>query len=256
MDIPFRHTIQLDEMNQVKLMKRLDTKYWFHISKLPEVLEVIKNDYFILQINNKYIFPYFSRYYDTEENSMYLAHHNRRCKRYKIRHRVYLDSGLSFLEVKRKDNKGKTLKTRILSDFTHQNFEQPEQTFINSQSPYSSNGLLPTLQNMFDRITLVSKNFDERCTIDLNLQFITEGEIHKLHELAIIEVKTEGLPSNSTLATRLRDAGIRRSGFSKYCMGRVLTDPSIKSNAFKPNIRRIQKTIFQETIKNQIKQCS
>ena len=44
---------------------------------------------------------------------MYLAHQNGRVIREKIRVRTYVSSGLTFLEVKNKNNKGRTDKKRI-----------------------------------------------------------------------------------------------------------------------------------------------
>ena len=42
--------------------------------------------------------------------NFFLDHHNRRVNRNKIRFREYVGSNLTFLEVKTKNNKGKTIK--------------------------------------------------------------------------------------------------------------------------------------------------
>ena len=46
----------------------------------------------------------------------YNDHHNQRVNRHKIRFREYVDSGLIYLEVKCKTNKGKTVKKRLKVD--------------------------------------------------------------------------------------------------------------------------------------------
>ena len=106
--------ITLDEMDEVKLMSRTDTKFAFSSAKLPQLLSRMLPFYRILNINNKLIHDYKSLYYDTSENKFYLDHHNNRVNRNKIRFREYVDSGLVFLEIKTKNNKGKTIKKRTM----------------------------------------------------------------------------------------------------------------------------------------------
>ena len=235
--------IQLNQMDKVKLMNRTDTKYWFHSERLGDLLETIKDNYFILKIDDEAELPYATTYYDTKENQMYEAHHNGKLNRYKVRRRSYVSSGISFLEVKFKNNKGRTIKKRILSENRNNFFTAKEFEFLNVQIPINSKLLQPSLVNKFSRLTLVHKNFKERCTIDFNLQFKTADKIISLDDLIIVEIKSEGSPSNSSLARALRNQRIKTSGFSKYCVGRVVTDPALKRNAFKHKIRTIEKTI-------------
>ncbi len=235
--------IQLEQMDQVKLMDRMDQKFWFHEEHLHGILQSVRNDYYILDINGQFEFPYSSTYFDTPENRMYLRHHNGNLNRYKIRRRSYLSSGICFLEIKNKSNKGRTFKKRITADMNELIFSSEEREFIHANSPYSCQDLSPSLENQFSRLTLVNKNFRERCTVDRNLRYATGGTWIRLENLTIIEIKTDGRKSVSPLALALREERIRASGFSKYCVGRVLTDQELKRNAFKSKIRKIQKTI-------------
>lgn len=236
-------TIQLEEMDQVKLMNRTDTKYWFHTNHLAEILQAIKNDYFILKINGEVELPYATTYYDTAGSNMYGTHHNGKLNRYKVRRRSYITSCISFLEVKFKSNKGRTIKKRVAADFGETTFTANEYDFLNQHIPFNTFELQPSLNNNFSRLTLVNKNFKERCTIDLNIQFKTSAKHVLLDNLTIVEIKSEGSASNSPLARVLRDQRIKTSGFSKYCVGRTVTDISLKRNAFKSKIRSIEKTI-------------
>lgn len=238
--------IRLEEMDQVKLMNRTDTKYWFNESHLPALLEAVQENYFILNMDNKVALPYSTTYYDTDENRMFGAHHNGKLNRYKVRRRTYVSSGISFLEVKFKSNKGRTIKKRVPGDCKTINFTEQELVFLGGHTPFSGAELQPSLINNFSRITLVNKNFKERCTIDFNLQFKTEDNFVGLNNLVIVEVKSEGSPSASPFARALRDYRIKTSGFSKYCVGRTVTDSSLKRNAFKHKIRRIEKVIQTE----------
>lgn len=129
MKTKFLDTIQLEEMEQVKLMNRTDTKYWFHFKHLQELLQEIKNDYFVLEINQKSELPYSTTYYDTLNNSMFLEHHNGKLNRYKVRRRSYVSSEICFLEMKFKNNKGRTIKKRISSGFGNIMFTEKENEF-------------------------------------------------------------------------------------------------------------------------------
>lgn len=235
--------ISLQEMDQVKLMNRTDTKYWFHIDKLQELLQIIKNDYYILKIDGIAKLPYETTYYDTDGNKMFYTHHNGKLNRYKVRRRSYVNSGISFLEIKFKSNKGRTIKNRVSSEYGKVAFTPTETEFLQQYIPFSCDKLSPALINNFKRLTLVNKNFQERCTIDLNLAFKNGNKEVILDDLVIVEIKAEGSPSNSPLALALRNQRIKTSGFSKYCVGRTVTDTTLKRNAFKPKIRRIEKTI-------------
>lgn len=238
--------IQLEEMDQVKLMNRIDQKFWFHEDSLQGILQSVSQDYYVLDIEDQNEFPYTSTYYDTPENQMYTKHHNGNLNRYKIRRRSYLSSDLSFLEIKFKTNKGRTFKKRMKTENTGHSFTFEEGAFIEANTPYFWWDLKPSLINEFSRVTLVNRNFKERCTIDRELQYTKNGDWTRLDKLAIIEIKTNGRKSLSPLALALREERIKASGFSKYCMGRVLTDQNLKRNAFKMKIRKIQKTIHTD----------
>lgn len=243
MKTEFIESIQLKEMDRVKLMNRTDTKYWFHYQHLQQILREIQNDYFILEINNESKLPYTTTYFDTSNNNMFSEHHNGKLNRFKVRRRSYVTSGISFLEVKFKSNKGRTIKKRISSEFGNTTFTANERDFLIRHIPFNPNELQPTLINNFSRLTLVNKNFKERCTIDLNLRFEMADKSIALDDLVIIEIKSDGKAENSPLALALFEHRIKPSGFSKYCVGRTLTDAALKRNAFKNKIRNIEKTI-------------
>jgi hypothetical protein len=241
MDTTFFAPIQLEEMDQVKLMNRTDQKYWFHIDSLSELLQEIQQDYFLLHIDGNDQLPYTTSYFDTTNNKMFAAHHNGKLNRFKIRRRTYVDSKISFMEIKFKSNKGRTIKKRIPTSNSQNGFTNTEEQFINNQSPFSTLDLNKVLVNRFSRLTLVNKNFKERCTIDLNIEFEVHERIVPLDQLVIVEIKSDGRSNVSPLAKALQNKRIKSSGFSKYCVGRSITDPLLKKNAFKAKIRNIEK---------------
>ena len=57
---------------------------------------------------------------------MYLIHHDRHLVRDKVRVRTYVDSHLTFCEVKHKNNKGRTKKKRIAVEPIPNILDNPE----------------------------------------------------------------------------------------------------------------------------------
>ncbi len=232
--------ISLAQMDGVKLMNRTDRKYWFNIEHLAALLELVKDDYFILEVDSKRDLPYQTTYYDTPEDEMYNTHHRGKKSRYKIRRRNYISTQSSFLEIKYKNNKGRTIKRRRASLFDKSHFDLADEEFINHNSPYATQRLRKVLDNEFNRLMLVSKAMNERCTIDSELLFKSNNTQVKLEGLVIVEVKSEG-HNYSPIIEALNALRLKPSGFSKYCMGRSLTDRTLKSNRFKIKHREIEK---------------
>ena len=250
--------IGLAQMESVKLMNRIDTKFAVPMSVLPAILEAAQADYYAQEIDGKRIATYDTMYYDTDSLDMYVRHHDRQLVRQKIRVRQYVDSHLTFLEIKRKNNKGRTKKKRIIvpgfditadtpSVLKHKRREDEAVTvesFIDSKSRYEWSEISPHLWTKFHRITLVNKAMTERLTIDMDLVWenVVSNEVMTYPELVIIELKRDGnVPSNMTdimLAHRIKPLKI-----SKYCIGTALTTPGIKKNRFKNKIRSIEKLL-------------
>ena len=150
--------VSLEEIEEVKLMNRIDRKYWFHISKLNQILEFTLADYDVLEINGLRLMEYQTTYFDTPENTMYLKHHNRKLNRHKVRQRKYVSTNSSFLEIKLKTNKKRTIKKRIAADFERTDFSNTEMNFIKEKSMFQGDELYSSLNNKFNRITLIHKN--------------------------------------------------------------------------------------------------
>ena len=93
--------ISLSEMDEVTLMNRADTKFVFSIATLLKVIPKLSNHYRVLEIKGVRLSAYQSLYFDTDDFQFYHQHHNGKTNRNKVRYREYIDSDLSFLEVKR-----------------------------------------------------------------------------------------------------------------------------------------------------------
>ena len=230
-------------MEAVKLMNRIDTKYAIPLHLLPDMLGLAKDDYFVQEIDGKRIATYDTMYYDTADLEMYLRHHDRQLVRQKIRVRQYVDSDLTFLEIKKKNNKGRTKKKRIVIPVpTLENAPAEVSDFIAQKSNYTISEISTALRTQFSRITLVNKQKTERLTIDLQLTWTNErnGQQTTIPQLVIVELKRDGNCPSPMLGimNRLR---VKPLKISKYCIGTALTDEHVKQNRFKSKIRKIYK---------------
>lgn len=226
--------------NSVKLMDRTDTKYTFHISELSDVLLATQEYYKVLDIETHRISRYKTLYYDTTDFTLYNKHHSGKLNRYKIRHRTYIESKLGFLEVKFKNNKGRTVKTRIKEfDLPDLNAGNP-QNFLQKTLPFDPHTLVPKIWINYSRITLVNKISAERVTIDVNLEFQADDKIKNLNHLVIAEVKQDSKIS-SPFVSVMRERKIREGSISKYCFGIASIFDGIKKNNFKEKLLNLEK---------------
>jgi hypothetical protein len=230
--------VSLAEMDCVKLMDRTDVKFILSFSKLEPVLRALSDHYNVLTINGLKVFNYRTDYFDTSNLDMFFDHHNGKLNRFKIRQREYLESNLSFLEVKFKSNKGRVIKDRIERSYSDQNAFSG---FINKHTPYNPEDLSLTIINRFNRFTLVDKCMRERVTIDFNLAFADNMHDLLLHGLVIIEVKQNKTDKQSEIFNVLKSNVIRPASISKYCLGMSMLNQNTKINNFKKTILVINK---------------
>ncbi len=245
--------ITLEEMEGIKLMNRIDSKYLTDEATLLHILDrAAEAGYRVLVTEGMRISPYESVYYDTAGLRMFYDHHNRRLVRQKVRTRSYVNSGDTFLEIKRKNNKGRTKKKRMgiptaeLMDFRA---DDAACAYLASHSWFTAPELSPVLETAFHRITLVNPAKTERLTIDTQLSFknFRTGKETSLQNAVIIELKQDGR-AESQMKNILLDLRIKPVRVSKYCIAVTLTDPQAKSGRFKGKVRRIEKTIGNKLV--------
>ena len=238
--------ITLEEMSSVKLMNRTDTKFVTNLRKLGQLLEMAQTDYYVQDIDGGRNLEYDTTYFDTRSFDMYCVHQHGHTNRQKIRFRTYCVSGLQFMEIKTKNNHGRTKKKRIeVSDMNLA--DQEKQLFIGKHLHYGVDTLQPALNNHFSRITLVNKAKTERLTIDSGLRFhnMVNSEELDMGDLVIIELKRDGQVFSPVLEM-LRQLRIQPHGFSKYCMGSALTGQDfLPVNRFKRKLIEVNKLVKQ-----------
>ncbi len=233
--------ISLEQMSSVKLMNRTDTKFVTNRQKLEQLLQMAQKDYYVQEIDGVRNLEYDTTYFDTDDFNMYAVHQWGHTNRQKIRFRTYCISGLQFMEIKTKNNHGRTKKKRIeVSDMSLR--DEQKRAFIGQHLHYAVDTLLPALNNHFSRITLVNKAKTERLTIDSSLQFhnLQSNRRTDMGNLVIVELKRDGMVYSPVL-DMLKQLRIQPYGFSKYCMGSALTNPGLSVNRFKEKLHYVEK---------------
>ncbi len=234
------NAVSLEELDRVKLQNRIDSKFIMSEAELALVLEGIRNEQFVLEIDNKRLFEYKTIYFDTPDFQFFKDHHNGCINRVKVRCREYVDSHLCFYEIKRKLYGTRTDKQRKIITELFNEVPDAEYDLIEYKR-LQNKPIEKKLTNSFKRITLTNTDFTERITIDLGIQFSNGITSMPLEDVVVIEVKQGKSNHFSNTIQVLKSLGIRPSGFSKYAIGVSLLYPEIKHNNFNPILRSINK---------------
>lgn len=233
--------ITLAEMDSVKLMNRVDRKYVLKLHDLPEILAAVRDDYRILSVEGARLNSYRTVYFDTDGFDLYTNHVTLRKNRYKVRVREYMESRQIFLEVKRKTNNGRTIKTREPIEFFTEMPAEGERSRLEIELAGNVQRLSAKLWNNFSRMTLVSRTGQERVTIDVGISLLTPENALYLDRIAVAEVKTGSSAQASLFANQMKAYRCHAQSFSKYAVGINALYDGVKKNAMKPIMLQLKK---------------
>lgn len=239
-------SISLAEMDAVALFDRIDTKYVVSAHQLYSAVTSLPDHYLVLDIEGVRMNRYRTLYFDTNDFALYMSHHSGKGTRYKARSREYLDTGSSYLEIKWKTKRDRTVKQRVQTSSFLTQWMFDAASSMESKLPGEAETLEPKVCNEFYRITLVGKHQKERVTLDLGLKFRGEGRTVVIPGVAVAEVKQGETDRSSHFVRQMREAGVRPSGFSKYCIGVSMIYQDIKHNRFKPTLRLIRRLTVED----------
>jgi hypothetical protein len=114
--------------------------------------------------------------------------------------------------------------------------------FLQMTVPVNASELRPVLTSRFTRLTLVGLKTAERITIDYNLSFENySGKVIEIPSVAIAELKKERFIEQSLFVRIIKKFRVRKTGFSKYCMGMSLLYDLPKKNRLKSKFLLIDK---------------
>ena len=240
------NTFSLADSGGDTLMRRKDSKFIVDQTDVGILLRQSQQHFSCLEIDEDRQFEYENTYFDTKDLMFYRHHHQNRKNRYKVRVRNYVNSGLFFLEVKLKNNKGVTVKERIRVNGGYDHSLSLYHDFLSSTGLDITLPLSPSLSCRYDRIALSNEDFSERVTIDLNFRSnllnLKPASLFRLPDIAIIEVKQARIDRNSHFYSMLRQLHYRPTQFSKYCIGfypASKKNQQVKFNRFKRQLRLI-----------------
>ena len=231
----------VEKLGDCALMRRVDTKCLYPAKELESLIQSLGNSYGLLPAREHAVASYETLYFDTPDKIFFHQHRRGQRDRFKVRIRHYLEREMSFLEVKRKTNHNVTIKVRRKRDFLDSSINGDERSFLKDCCPCDPNQLVPQLWTNFNRITLVGLGIKERLTVDLGLAFEADHKEHRMHGLAVIEVKQPRFWARSPVMLALRARGIRPSSMSKYCTAQATLFPDLRGNRFRPSLRNIRR---------------
>jgi len=224
------------EDKKVQLFTRIESKHLMTIGQCKELVQRISDSYRVLEIRSVRIGRYETMYFDDDSFRTYIQHHNGKGNRYKLRLRYYKSSDETYLEVKKKSNKGSTEKRRMKTRWAQTGFLPEQERFLRTTFPYDFQEYRPVLRTEYDRFTLVSNEFPERITFDTDISFKNFQRGVSYPEFVIGEIKHDKSVKNSPAQSAVRTMGIKEKAFSKYCTGVALLYDRLKHNRFKPNL--------------------
>lgn len=239
-------------MAAAELQTRIDRKYLLPSAELATVLGATAAHLRVLEIDGRREFGYSSTYFDDPAlTSFHRAGRGRR-RRFKVRTRVYRDSGETWLEVKTRSGRGETVKDRLpydLADASRLTTEARKFVAVTLQhrgvpgvdvaaleptlyTSYRRSTLLVTPRTLLNRVRSETVHADQawRATIDFGLAWRRLGSAPTLRLADTVVVETKGATAPSPLDRALWRAGVRPSRVSKYGAGlAALTDlPDLK----------------------------
>ena len=236
--------IGLEELNAAAaLQTRVDRKYVLPAHQAKELLAAFRADLMILEMDGKRGFDYDSVYFDTARLDSYLLAARGRRRRFKIRTRTYLDSAVSFLEVKTEGSREATVKDRIpyeLSDrsrITAEGLAYINDTLAATIGDVPSGPLEPVLETRYRRTTMFLPGSDSRATIDEAVTWQRPGGSSWLLDGALV-LETKSGSTAGPLDRHLWANGVRPSRISKFATGMAALRPELPANRWHGTLRR------------------
>ncbi len=228
--------VSLAELNEeAALLTRIDRKYVIASAELDAVLTDIPG-LRVLDIDGRRSSRYESTYLDTVDLDSWTAAAHRRRRRWKVRTRVYADSGECWLEVKTRGRRGVTVKERLPHDRAdHLDVSAATGQWVRDRlgaahvHDVDPGGLVPTLHTTYRRTTLLLDAGAGRATIDRDLRWVSGHGTAELGDVLVVETKS-ATARPGPLDRRLWELGHRPVRISKYGTGLALLTPDLQRN--------------------------
>lgn len=235
-------TISLEQLDTTAdLQDRVDTKFGFSQQMFYHLLPALAKNYRLVRVIGRGIQPYQTLYFDTPNFDLYRLHVNERSNQYKVRIRRYLSTNATFLEIKHKNPKRRTIKDRIPLDSNFPIMDAEAANWVLDRIPADFWPLEPVLMNNFQRLIFVEKNMQERVTFDFGIQFNTNNHSAETGSLVIAEVKRCSYQQPSAFMELMHQNHLGPMGYSKFSVGVALLYGQVKKNNLKSKMLWMEK---------------
>jgi hypothetical protein len=221
----------IDLQAEASFLTRRDRKYLVPVEAAASLFAGIEPGSRVLQIDGTREFSYTTRYFD-DDHAAYFRTLRRRPNRFKVRTRLYNDTGICQLEVKVRDGRGMTVKERLNHDqsaFGALGIDDLAWLRAFPQIGEHADHLEPCLSTFYRRTTIVFPAGAGRMTIDRDLSFAgLDGHQLSLPGWLTIETKSAGAPL--PMDRYLWAHGFRPVKASKFAFGVSLLHPELPAN--------------------------
>lgn len=217
-------------LRQAELLTRVDRSYLVPAGAFPGLAAAL-GGFRTLTIEGLRVFRYRSVYYDTPCLRSFRDHRQGRRRRFKVRERLYADTGERQLEVKLKGRRGETVKHRRRLAPDEYALGPAGREFVaavlgGTYGTAPPAVLLPTLVTFYVRATFVAEGCRVTCDAALACRDLHTGaEVRADGGVVLVETKSAGRP---TAADRLLyERGIRPAECTKYCVALAGLHPGL-----------------------------
>ncbi|MFK0007910.1 polyphosphate polymerase domain-containing protein [Paenarthrobacter sp. NPDC090520] len=236
--------VGLEELTtEAALLTRVDRKYLVPSASARRIFAGFTTEARVLEMDGSRTFAYDSVYFDTPELDSYMmAAHGRR-RRFKVRTRTYVDSAVSFLEVKTEGARKATVKERIPYEpcdrdrLTDEGLAYVNETLAAAIGDVEFGPMEPVLSTAYHRTTLYLPDSGSRATIDTDVTWQRpDGQPWVLDNAVVVETKSGSAPG--PLDRHLWAHGVRPCRISKFATGMAALHPELPANRWNQTLRR------------------
>lgn len=219
-----------DMVSRAEMLTRVDRKYVVSVEAALALIEAMPAGIRVLEIDGRREFSYHSIYLDTAGFTSFLVSGRSHRRRWKVRTRSYLDTGGTWLEIKTRAARGRTVKRRIEHPdvLSFRGLTDSGRQFVSGiVGEAITNDLRPVITTGYRRSTFLLSGSTGRVTVDVDLSWNSLTGTGKLRRpsLAIIETKTGSTPS--VVDRMLWSRGYRPVRISKFGVGMAALNPDL-----------------------------
>ncbi len=220
---------------------RVDRKYVLSSQEVERVLAEVQSLWSPDSMAKGHTQRYQTDYFDTDDLCLFHAARRQLPQRSKVRVRYYLDTDSAFIEVKSRNRRGETIKTR--QTWTGR-FEDAHEFLVGALGGSTGlvGGLIPTARTSYERTaaTIVAGG---RMTLDRNLLVGHRAFTHRFgdrtDELVVLETKSP-TQSPTPVDRHLWDQRIRPVSLSKYALAVASFRPDLPLNRWSASAKRLR----------------